>query len=261
MFVNYSSTSNYIGNSTFLAVQDTLINGEILLRPGGQISQPVNLDGNFRTSIFLTYGAPIKKIKTQFNTNSRVCFNRIPGIINGENNLNDNLALSQGLTFSSNISKNVDFSIQSTGTYNIVNSSLQQNLDNNYYQQESNIRLYFSSVSGKVFVGNNVAHTLYSGLSEGFDQNFWLWNIEGGYRFLKDRKGEVKITVFDLLKQNNAIARTINDISITDTFTRVLTRYALLSFTYNIGSFKQPTREQGGNPMMRMMQGGGGRSW
>ncbi|WP_332913229.1 outer membrane beta-barrel protein [Algoriphagus boritolerans] len=60
-FINYSSTSDYIGNNTFLATQDTLINGEILLRPGGQITTPVNLDGNFRTSLFLTYGAPIKK--------------------------------------------------------------------------------------------------------------------------------------------------------------------------------------------------------
>lgn len=258
MFLNYSATNNYIGSNTFITAQDTLINGEILLRPGGQITQPVNLDGNWRTSFFLTYGAPIKKIKTQFNTNSRVSFNRIPGMINGENNLNDNLALSQGLTFSSNISKNVDFSIQSTGTYNIVNSSLQQDLDNNYYQQESNIRLYVSSQNGKVFVGNNVAHTLYSGLSEGFDQNFWLWNIEGGYRFAKNNKAELKVVIFDLLNQNNSISRTISDVAVTDVFTNVLTRYGMLTFTYIIGNFKQPETPQQPWQMGRPQ---GGRTW
>ncbi|HSF55777.1 MAG TPA: TonB-dependent receptor [Algoriphagus sp.] len=258
MFLNYSATNNYIGSNTFITAQDTLINGEILLRPGGQITQPVNLDGNWRTSFFLTYGAPIKKIKTQFNTNSRVSFNRIPGIINGDNNINDNLALSQGLTFSSNISKNVDFSIQSTGTYNIVNSSLQQDLDNNYYQQESNIRLFLSSQNGKVFIGNNVAHTLYSGLSEGFDQNFWLWNIEGGYRFAKNNKAELKVVIFDLLNQNNSISRTISDVAVTDVFTNVLTRYGMLTFTYIIGNFKQPeTTEQ---PWQRGRPQGG-RTW
>lgn len=259
MFVNYSATSDYIGNSTFLAVQDTLINGEILLRPGGQISQPINLDGNFRTSIFVTYGAPIKKIKTQFNTNSRINFSRIPGIINGESNLNDNLTLSQGLTFSSNISQNVDFTISSTGSYNIVNSSLQQNLDNNFYQQESNARLYFASKNGKFFMGNTVAHSLYSGLSEGFNQNFWLWNMEGGIRFAKNNKAELKAVVFDLLNQNNSISRTISDVAVTDVFTNVLTRYGMITFTYIIGNFKQPEAEP--NRPWQMGRPQGGRTW
>lgn len=259
MFLNYSATNNYIGNNTFITPKDTLINGEILLRSGGQISQPVNLEGNWRSSFFLTYGAPIKKIKTQFNTNTRISFNRTPGIINGDKNLNDNLALGQGLTFSSNISKNVDFSIQTTGTYNIVNSSLQQDLDNNYYQQESNIRLYLSSQNGKVFVGNNVAHTLYSGLSEGFDQNFWLWNIEGGYRFAKNNKAELKVVIFDLLNQNNSISRTVSDVAVTDVFTNVLTRYGMLTFTYILGNFKQPEAQP--QQPWQMGRPRGGRTW
>lgn len=261
MFLNYSGTQDYIGSSTFLTTKDTLINNEIPLRPGGQITQPVNLSGNFRTSFFLTYGAPIKKMKTQFNTNSRVSFNRIPGLINGENNLNDNLTLSQGLTFSSNISQNVDFSVSTTGSYNIVNSSLQQNLDNNFYQQESNIRLYFSSQNGKFFMGNNVAHSLYTGLSEGFNQNFWLWNIEGGFRFAKNNKAELKAVVFDLLNQNNSISRTISDVAVTDVFTNVLTRYGMITFTYIIGNFKQPAAEPQQPWMMGRPPGSGGRTW
>ncbi|MFC3416361.1 outer membrane beta-barrel protein [Algoriphagus hitonicola] len=259
MFMNYSSTSNFIGNSTFLTTQDTLINGEILLRPGGQISQPVNLDGNWRTRLFLTYGAPIPKLKMQFNTNTRLGFNRTPGMINGESNFNDNIDLGQGITLSSNISKNVDFSISTTGTYNIVNSSLQQDLNNNYYVQESNIRFYYSPNNGKLFLGNTVNHSLYKGLSEGFDQNFWLWNIEGGFRFAKNNKAELKVVIFDLLNQNNSISRTISDVAVTDVFTNVLTRYGMLTFTYIIGNFKQP--EPDGDSPWRRMRPGGGRTW
>lgn len=258
MFVNYSGTSNYIGSSTFITAQDTLINGEILLRPGGQISQPVNLDGNFRTTFFFTYGTPIKGFKTQFNMNTRVNFNRIPGLINGEKNLNDNLSLRQGITFTSNISENVDFTLSTTGNYNIVNSSLQSTQDNNYYVQESNLRLYYSPNGGKLFIGNNLNHSLYSGLSEGFDQNFWLWNIEGGYRFAKNNKAELKVMIFDLLNQNNSIQRTISDVSVTDVFTNVLTRYGMLTFTYIIGNFKQP--ESSNNPWERRRPGGS-RTW
>ncbi|QYH40359.1 outer membrane beta-barrel protein [Algoriphagus sp. NBT04N3] len=257
-FINYSATSNFIGNSTFVASQDTLINGEILLRPGGQISQPVNLDGNWRVRAFATYGMPIPKLKLQFNTNTRLGFNRTPGLINGDLNLNDNIELSQGITISSNISKNVDFSVSTTGTYTIVNSSLQANLDQNYYVQESNIRLYFSPNNGKLFVGNNVNNMLYSGLSEGFDQSVWLWNIEGGFRFAKNNKAELKVVVFDLLNQNNSISRTISDVAITDVFTNVLTRYGMLTFTYIIGNFKEP--EPDNSPWNRGRPSGG-RTW
>ncbi|NVJ87126.1 MAG: outer membrane beta-barrel protein [Algoriphagus sp.] len=257
-FINYSATSNFIGNSTFVATQDTLINGEVLLRPGGQISQPVNLDGNWRVRAFATYGMPIPKLKLQFNTNTRLGFNRTPGLINGEKNINDNIDISQGITLSSNISKNVDFSVSTTGTYTIVNSSLQGNLDQNYYIQESNIRLYFSPNNGKLFVGNNINNMLYSGLSEGFDQSVWLWNIEGGFRFAKNNKAELKVVIFDLLNQNNSISRTISDVAITDVFTNVLTRYGMLTFTYIIGNFKEP--EPDDSPWRRMRPGGG-RTW
>lgn len=257
-FINYSATSNFIGNSTFVAAQDTLINGEVLLRPGGQISQPVNLDGNWRLRAFATYGMPIPKLKLQFNTNTRIGFNRTPGMINGEKNLNDNIDLSQGITISSNISKNVDFSVSTTGTYTIVNSSLQANLDQNFYVQESNIRLYYSPNNGKLFVGNTVNNMLYSGLSEGFDQSVWLWNIEGGFRFAKNNKAELKVMIFDLLNQNNSISRTVSDVAITDVFTNVLTRYGMLTFTYIIGNFKEP--EPDDSPWRRARPSGG-RTW
>ncbi|WP_075350050.1 TonB-dependent receptor [Algoriphagus marinus] len=258
MFINYSATANYIGNSTFITAQDTLINGEILLRPGGQISRPENLDGNFRTRFFLTYGMPVKKIKSNLNLNTRLGFNRTPGLINGDLNLNDNIDLSQGFTLSSNISKNVDFTISTTGTYTIVNSSLQSNLDQNYYIQESNLRLYYSPNNGKTFIGNNINNTFYRGLSAGLDQSVWLWNIEAGQRFAKNNKAELKVVIFDLLNQNNSISRTISDVAVTDVFTNVLTRYGMLTFTYIIGNFKEP--EPSNNPWERGRPSGG-RTW
>ncbi|WP_192347401.1 TonB-dependent receptor [Algoriphagus sp. Y33] len=258
VFANISTTKNYIGSSTSIVAQDSLINGEILLRPGGQITQPVNLDGNFNSRMFMNYGAPLKGLKTNINLNTRVGFNRTPGLINGEKNINENIDLGQGVTFTSNISKNFDFTLSTAGTYTIVNSSLQENLDNNYYIQESNLRLYYSPNDGKLFVGNTVNNSLYRGLSEGFDQSVWLWNIEAGCRFAKSNKAELKVVIFDLLNQNNSISRTISDVSVSDVYTNVLTRYGLLTFTYIIGNFKQPEQAEqpwrGGPPR-------GGRTW
>ncbi|WP_143244192.1 outer membrane beta-barrel protein, partial [Algoriphagus ratkowskyi] len=260
VFANFTSTDNYIGTSTYIASTDTLINNDIRLAPGGQITQPVNLDGNFNASMFMNYGTPIKGIKTNITLNTRVSFTRSPGIINGLKNINDNTNLGQGVSFTSNISKDFDFTLGTTGTYTIVNSSLQETLDNNYYIQESNLKLYYSPNDGKLFVGNTVSNSLYRGLSDGFNQSIWLWNIEAGYRFAKNNKAEVKLVIFDLLNQNTSISRTISDVSVSDVYTNVLTRYGLLTFTYIIGKFKSDAapsdRPQRGGP-----PGGGSRTW
>jgi hypothetical protein len=260
VFMSLSLTENFIGNSTFIAQRDTLINGEVLLRTGGQLVNPVNLKGNLRTRLYMTYGAPIKKLKSQFNTNSSISFNRTPGIVNGLQNINENIDLTQGISLTSNISKDFDFTLSTSGTYTLVNSTLQSNLSNNFYVQNSNVRFYYSPNNGKLFVANVLNNALYRGLSEGLNQSVWLYNVEAGYRFLKGNRGELKLTVFDVLGQNNAIARTISDVAIEDTFTRVLTRYGMLSFNYIIGNFK-PAESRGGEGQNRQWGGGGVRTW
>ncbi|WP_394332167.1 outer membrane beta-barrel protein [Anditalea andensis] len=259
VFLFASMTDNFIGNSTFIAQQDTAISEEVVLRRGGQLTSPVNLDGQINSRLFMTYGVPVTPLRSTFNMNSSVSFNRTPGIINEQLNFNDNIGLSQGLTLTSNISKDVDFTLTTTGTYSIINSSLQTNLNNNFYIQNSTLRMYYSPNNGKLFIANTVNNALYRGLSEGLDQSVWLWNIEAGMRFLKDNKGELKLNVFDLLKQNNSISRNVSDVAIDDVFTQVLTRYAMLSFTYIIGNFKPQERQEGG-PSQRMRPGGG-RTW
>lgn len=262
MFLLGSFTSNYIGTSTFVAPQDTLINNDVLLRRGGQITSPVNLSGQLSTRLFLNYGTSIPRWKTKVNLNPGVSYGRTPGIINGQTNTNENIDFSQGVTFASNISKDVDFTLSTRASYSIVNSSLQSTLDNNYYTQTSNLKFYYSPNDGKTFISNNVSHVLYSGLAEGFDQSVWLLNVEAGYRFLKNNKGELKVYVFDLLKQNNSVSRTIFDVSVSDVYSNVLTRYAMVSFTYIIGKFKKEVLPEdngrGGHPGGRP---GGARSW
>jgi hypothetical protein len=264
VFLFTNLNNNYIGTSTFVAPQDTLINNEVLLRRGGQITSPVNLNGQMNARLFLSYGTSIPKWKTKVNLNPGISYGRTPGIINGQTNTNENIDIRQGITFASNISKDVDFNLSTNATYTIVNSSLQSNFDQNYFIQSSNLRFYYSPNDGKTFIANNVSNMLYRGLSEGLDQSVWLWNIEAGYRFLKNNKGELKVYVFDLLKQNNSISRNVSDVAVTDVYSNVLTRYAMVSFTYIIGNFKKSDLPEDGDRPGGYRGGpgrGGARSW
>ena len=83
--------------------------------------------------------------------------------------------------------------------------------------------------------------------------------MEGGFRFAKNNKAELKAVLFDVLNQNNSISRTISDVAVTDVFTNVLTRYGMITFTYILGNFKQEEARPQQPWMMGRPQGG--RTW
>lgn len=80
-------------------------------------------------------------------------------------------------------------------------------------------------------------HVLYSGLSQGFNQSFLLWNASVGYKFLPDRSLDIRLNVYDILNQNRAIERTVTETYIEDSYTNVLRRYFMLNATYTIRRF------------------------
>lgn len=254
-FANGSYVNNYIGNSTFIARDTTVVQG-ITLTPGTQISRPVNLDGSWRASTFLTYALPVKTIKSNVNLNAGFTYNRTPAIINGLTNYANNYAINGGVVIGSNISENVDFTLSYSGAYNIARNSLQAQTDFNYYSQTTSLKFNWIFLKGFVF-NTNLAHTMYSGLGEGYDQQFLLWNASLGYKFLKNKALQADIYAFDILGQNNSISRTITDSYIEDAKTQVLQRYLMLRLTYTLRSFKG----SGDRNIERPDDGGGERRW
>ena len=73
----------------------------------------------------------------------------------------------------------------------------------------------------------------YSGLTSAFNQSISLWNAAIGYKFLKNKQAQLRLTVYDLLNQNNSVSRTNTDSYIQDSQTNVLNRYYMLTFTYD----------------------------
>ncbi len=60
------------------------------------------------------------------------------------------------------------------------------------------------------------------------------WNAGVNYLFLKGEKGQLKLSVFDLLNRNISVYRYTTENSIFDSQTTTLQRYFMLSFIYNI---------------------------
>ena len=234
--VYFESANNYISNATFIPTTgDSLIRNNVLLLKGMELSQPVNLDGYMSLRSFLTFAVPLKFLKTNFNLNGGVSYNKLPGIINNVNVTSKNLTYSLGTVLASNVSQYIDFTASYSANFNTVTSDLQAQNDK-YFSHIAGLQLNLLSKQGWFFQ-NDLNNRLYSGLAASFNQSYFLWNMAVGKKFLKDQKGELKLSVFDLLKQNRSIVRTVEERYIEDEQNVVLQQYFMLTFSYNLRNF------------------------
>ena len=60
----------------------------------------------------------------------------------------------------------------------------------------------------------------------------------------EEKAGELKLSVFDILKQNQSISRTVTETYIQDAQSRVLQQYFMLTFTYNLKNFGKTGNKQ-----------------
>ena len=249
-FLNFFGqvANDYISNATYIASADSLIQNGDTLKKGSQLTRPVNLDGYKTLRTFLTYSMPIKAIKTTVNLNAGFSYSKLPGLVNNVLTQTDNLVYSGGVVLASNISEYVDFNINYNASFNDAKNSFNSRLNNRFINQSAGVTLNLLSKSGW-FVQNDVNSQNYSGLSEGLNQSFLLWNAAIGKKFLKNNAGELKLSVFDLLKQNQSISRSVTNTGIEDYQSQVLQQYFMLTFTYNLKNFgvaKAPARGEDG---------------
>jgi len=236
-------TNGYVGNSTIIADEPTVISGDIVLQPGMQYIRPVNMDGFYRYMAHAVYSFRLKPIKSNINLNGAYILSNTPGLVNDVKTNSVNSRYSAGLNIGSNISENIDFNIGTQFSYNTLTNSFNKNNDNSFINQNTRFDLnYF--ILKNLYFNTQLSHQMYSGLYDGYNQNYLLWNMAVGYKFLKNNAGEIKLSVFDLLKQNRAITP-INDQFYTQvSSSNVLQQYFMLTFTYNLRKFTGNSSEK-----------------
>ena len=266
--LSLSNTKNYVANASYTSATDSILTPTLTLRPGQTISKPVNLDGYLSARSFFTFGMPLKFIKSNLNWNAGVSYTRLPGLVNTKmnngstlhtKNISNTYNYNLGAVLASNINEYIDFTLSYSANINTVENT-QLTTNNDYLMQQAGLTLNLLSKKG-AFFQNDLSNQTYSGLSGGLNQSYWLWNMSLGQKFLKNQDGELKLTVFDLLKQNKSISRDLSiNGRISDYTNQVLQQYFMLTFTYKLKTFGKgkATSNQGERRFGGMPFGGGG---
>jgi hypothetical protein len=235
--------NNYIGDDTYVADSVAVVRYGQKVARGEELTRPVNLDGYASLRSFVTLAMPINGLKTNLNLNGGASFFRYPGLLNDTLFESRSQVYSLGTVLSSNISEQVDFTVSYSANYNLVKNDAALRRNDNYFRHVTRAQLNLLSKNGWL-LQSDLNNQWFKGISDSFNESYWLWNAGVGKKFLKDQKGELRLNVFDLLNQNQDIERTISDVYIEDAKSQVLQRYFMLTFTYNLRNFGKGTEPQ-----------------
>ncbi len=228
-------STDYIANASWLAASDTVLQG-VNLQKGQQLTKPVNLDAYRNMNVLLSYGLPVKALRSNLNLNLSYTRVSTPGKINDILNYTKSNSWNMALVLGSNISEKIDFTLAYTVDVNRVRNSFQPSLNSDYLLHAGSFGINWLPYGGWV-LNSQLSYTSYIGLEGLSDNDYLIWNAAIGYKFLKDQAGEFRLSAFDLLKQNNSIARNINEVYVEDVSNQVLQRYFMLTFSYTFRNF------------------------
>jgi hypothetical protein len=184
----------------------------------------------------LTYSFPIKKLKTTINLNTGIVYTKMPGMVNDIVTTTQNYQYNASIGLVSNINEYVDYNISYGANINNAKTMGSVISNNNYINQTISVSCNLLSKQGW-FLQNDLTAQIFNGLSNGYDRSFTIWNASIGKKFFKDQSGEVKIGVYDLLKQNQSLSRNVTNTYLEDIKSNVLQQYYMLTFSYNLKNF------------------------
>jgi hypothetical protein len=247
---NFTSGKVFFVGTNVNVVKNKIANNSIPLgNSGAQLTIPENVDGYFNTTGFYTFSKPFQNRKYVFSLNGTINYNHNVTLIDSVRNVGNNIIVSQGAVFEFNYK---DFFEMDGGVRYTLNSARysltdQQNLDFSSWGFTTNSRL---DLKGGWVFRYDFEYTLNDGLAEGVNQNLAILNASFEKTIFKKKNGFLRLSAYDIFKQNTNISRTVSGNFITDTRTNRLTRYIMLTFTYRLNRFQGQQQQGAGQPGM-----------
>jgi uncharacterized membrane protein YgcG len=145
----------------------------------------------------------------------------------------------------------------SVSTYNIARNSLHSNQNLDYFAEVFDGELTAYTNSGWL-IATTFTYTFHNNHTPGFNESVPLLSPSIAKELFKKKNGELRLSVFDLLNQNTSVSKTVSLNQVSDSRTTTLTRYVMLTFTYNLNNFQNPRKKGMPGIFPGRNRGGGG---
>lgn len=220
-FFNFRYTRNKISESQL--IDDRFV----ITRTPVNVVRDYNLNGSF------SYSTPVRLIKSRINIRTDLFYVNGISLVNAVENNTNRLNASIDLRLENRFKETIDVSIGAKYGYNQTTYSIDDNLDQQFWNQTYYTDLSLNLPKGFT-LSTNFDFEIFNGRASGFNQNVPLWHAAISKFVFKDQRGELKFSVFDLLNQNIGITRRAEVNFVEDVRIKSLGRYFMLSFTYTL---------------------------
>jgi len=231
--IDPATRKNFFAFATLGLTQNAIVNADSIFANGSRLSIPVNANGMMTSIASISYGFPIRAIRSNISTALNASYSHLIGFTNGTQNNIDNLGLSPSVNWNFSIDNKIDLFASVALKYSQSRYSLQPALNTNYLTQGYNVEMT-NYLPGGFVINNTLNYTINTGRAEGYNTQIPFWNASIAKSVLKNKRLEVKLTALDLLNRNVGTTRNVTQSYIEDDRYNVLQRYFLLSFTFSL---------------------------
>jgi hypothetical protein len=219
-------------------IQNDIQNQVINLANGTQIMQPININENATYAVYVDYSIPIRKGVSQFSANTGVNLFQNHNLINQQENFNRTYIITQNATYFFSVANKYTISLTSNITYNHINYSLGNAEAHQFFTQQTLLD-YSQTLHHSWTFSLNGLFYLNNSFSSASDHSILVITPSISKLFGKEKRLEMKFSVFDLFNENRNINNNLSNNSIQRISTNSVSRYAMLNAKYTFKHFKK----------------------
>lgn len=239
--VSYSNTLNSVANKMTYNPQT-----------GARIYKKENVNGNWRTQGYFNFNTPLRNQKFTISSRSNVGYSDAVSYTSVGNSRNSDQELST--THSLDLRERLVGSYRSDVFDVSLNGSVNYNLVRNSKQENSNRETFDYYVGGstnvnlpwQIALSTDINWRFKNGYTGGLNKDEVMWNAQISKSFLKNNAAMIRFKIYDILKQQSSLSRSISETMISDSETNTLGSYFMVHFVYRFNTLGGKMARSGG---------------
>ena len=253
-FVNPFKNRNVFAFFTLQQTQNKIVNYDKINSLGVDSILPVNVNGVYNMNGNVSFGFPVHFLKGTFDISSVINkyhgkqFANAPGNFVHENTINT-ITLGPQIRLDMSPTDKLNLSLEASLSYSKTKYSIASQRTSKYLTEEYGAALDWQLPEG-FLLATDFNYRINNQYTTGFNTKVPLWNAGISKQMLHFNRGELKLSVKDILNENIGINRSTNQNYIEDSRVNSLRRFFLLSFTYNLSKTGLTQGNGGGGKMM-----------